>query len=127
MFITGIYAAILAFIYTGLSYNVVRQRRKNNVPLGNGESKDVEKAMRAHGNFAENIPFLLVLLFMIEFKGGPSYLVHLIGSFALLGRILHAQGILKTRGISYGRFLGMVLTYFAFLISGGTLIYQSLS
>ncbi len=72
-----------------------------------------------HGNFAEYVPFALVLLALAELSGAHWAGVHALGLSLLAGRLLHAYGISVKAGVSFGRFWGTALT-FAVLLFGGT-------
>ena len=123
--VTGFYAALLAIFYVVLAFAVVRQRMKLRVGLGDGQQPSLIKAIRIHGNFAEYVPFALLLLLLLEQKAGLSWQLHLIGGLILGGRILHALGLMKSAGTSPWRFLGMVSTFTALLLSAGLLLWQS--
>ncbi len=68
--VTGFYAALLAIFYVVLAFAVVRQRMKLRVGLGDGQQPSLIKAIRIHGNFAEYVPFALLLLLLLEQKAG---------------------------------------------------------
>jgi uncharacterized membrane protein YecN with MAPEG domain len=123
--VTGLYAALLAIFYVVLAFAVVRQRMKLRVGLGDGQQPALIKAIRIHGNFAEYVPFALLLLLILEQKAGLSWQLHLIGGLILGGRLLHAFGLMQSAGTSPWRFLGMVSTFTALLVSAGLLLWQS--
>ncbi len=123
--VTGFYAALLAIFYVVLAFAVVRQRMKLRVGLGDGQQPSLIKAIRIHGNFAEYVPFALLLLLLLEQKAGLSWQLHLIGGLILGGRLLHALGLMQSAGTSPWRFLGMVSTFTALLVSAGLLLWQS--
>jgi uncharacterized membrane protein YecN with MAPEG domain len=62
LIVTSIIAAVLTAVFIRLSFNVIGLRRKNKVGLGSGGNEDLERAIRAQGNFAEYVPFGLILL-----------------------------------------------------------------
>ena len=66
--ITAIYAAILTFVYVKLTLNVISLRRENKVSLGDGDIKELQQAIRSHGNFAEYVPLGLILLACLDRK-----------------------------------------------------------
>jgi len=109
--ITAIYASLLAILYIVLSYRVVQRRLKFQVGIGAGQSAELERAIRIHGNFAEYIPLALLLLAFFESGGGPAWAVQLAGAGLLIGRVLHAIGLTQTAGRSPGRFAGVVVTW----------------
>ncbi len=115
------YAAALAVMYVGLAGLVVRQRFKCRVGLGDGQQPGLIKAVRIHGNFAEYVPLLLILLLILEVQGAALWQLHLIGGLTLFGRISHAIGLSKTSGTSAPRLIGMLST-FGGLLSGAAFL-----
>ena len=115
------YAAALAVMYVGLAGLVVRQRFKCRVGLGDGQHPGLIKAVRIHGNFAEYVPLLLILLLILEVQGAALWQLHLIGGLTLFGRISHAIGLSKTSGTSAPRLIGMLST-FGGLLSGAAFL-----
>jgi len=109
--ITALYASLLIFLFLALSLNVILHRWRSGVPLGTGNDKRLQGAMRAHGNFAEYVPLALLILAGAESFGVSDWLIHALGGGLLLGRIAHATGLLSTRGPSLGRSVGVVLTF----------------
>ena len=93
LFVTAIISAILAAILLKLSLSVIKLRRKNRVALGSGGHDDLERAIRAQGNFAEYVPIGLILLACLELNGAPWWLVAIPGITLIVGRIYHAIGI----------------------------------
>ncbi|WP_170478813.1 MAPEG family protein [Ruegeria arenilitoris] len=124
--ITPIYAALIAVLFVWLSANVIRQRRRGRVSVGDGGDKAVLKAMRTHSNCAEYAPFALLLVAMVELQGGGGLLVNLLGLTLLAGRVLHAYGFGKTPQIVVFRQIGMLLTFAAILISAIANIFLAL-
>ena len=71
LLMTSIIAAILTIIFVKLSFAVIGLRRKNKVGLGSGGYDDLERAIRAQGNFAEYVPIGLILIACLELNGAP--------------------------------------------------------
>jgi len=123
--ITAIYASLLAILYIVLSYRVAERRMRFQVGLGTGQNTELERAVRIHGNFAEYVPFALLLLAFFEAGGGPSWAVHGAGAGLLVARGLHAMGLTQTSGRSTGRFGGVVATWLIVLgLAVGNLVLQ---
>ena len=122
LIITPYYAAALAVFYVLLAVLVIRQRFKNRVGLGDGQKPGLVTAIRVHGNFAEYVPLLLVLLLMLEIQQAPLWQLHFVGGLTVAGRILHAIGLNKTHGTSAPRFIGMVSTFVALLAAAVFLV-----
>ena len=71
--IISTYAALLAFYYIYLSFNVIKVRRKEQISLGDNGNVKLQRAVRAHANFMEYVPFTIILLFLAEYQGLASH------------------------------------------------------
>jgi uncharacterized membrane protein YecN with MAPEG domain len=111
LLITSIVTATLTIIFVKLSFAVIGLRRKNKVGLGNGGHEDLERAIRAQGNFAEYVPIGIILIACLELNGAPWYLVAIPGITLILGRWIHAKGINIPPPDFSKRVLGMKLTF----------------
>ena len=111
LLITSIIASVLTIIFIKLSFAVIGLRRKNKVGLGNGGHEDLERAIRAQGNFAEYDPFGIILIACLELNGAPWWLVVLPGITLIIGRLIHAVGINIPPPDFSKRVLGMMLTF----------------
>jgi uncharacterized protein len=107
--VSSIYAGILALLIVWLSLKVIKLRRSKKVILGDGGETELQYAIRAQGNATEYIPICLILLVLLELSGINIWLVHLGGIAIIIGRLLHAKGLL-TQSLSY-RVLGMQFTF----------------
>ena len=88
--ITALYAALCGFLVVALAANVVRYRLGKKVSLGDGGHKDVNRAIRAHGNTVEYIPLALILMALLEINGGGNSALHVYGILLLAGRVSYA-------------------------------------
>ena len=113
MTITAFYAALLAALFLLLSIRVIGWRRMQRVELGDGENRELLRRMRVHANFAEYVPFTLLLMALAESMAPPRPLLHLVGLILVAGRILHAHGLSQTPQILRYRVWGMSLTFTA--------------
>ena len=111
LIVTSIISAVLTIIFIKLSFNVIGLRRKNKVGLGSGGYEDLERAIRAQGNFAEYVPFGIILISCLELNGAPWWLVALPGITLIAGRLIHAVGINQPPPDFGKRVLGMKLTF----------------
>ena len=111
LLVTSIIAAILTIIFVKLSLAVIGLRRKNKVGLGSGGHEDLERAIRAQGNFAEYAPFGIILIACLELNGAPWWLVAIPGIALIVGRLIHAKGIQVPPPDFSKRVLGMKLTF----------------
>lgn len=111
LLMTSIIAAILTIIFVKLSFAVIGLRRKNKVGLGSGGYDDLERAIRAQGNFAEYVPIGLILIACLELNGAPWWLVISPGITLIIGRLIHAKGINEPPPNFSSRVLGMKFTF----------------
>ncbi|EGM77513.1 MAPEG superfamily protein [Rheinheimera sp. A13L] len=122
--ITSFYAAVLALIYVVLAVLVIRQRFKCRVGLGTGKEPQLLQTVRMHGNFAEYVPFLLILVALMELQQSPVWQLHLVAGLTLAGRVLHAVGLWQSSGTSVPRFLGMISTFAALIVGAVFLLLK---
>ena len=114
--ISAFYGALLGMLYVVLTLHVIFGRWKYKVSLGDGGEKELRRRIRAHGNFTENVPFTLVLLFLAEstqlslFGLENAVWIHLFGIALCLGRSLHALGFRHHRSVNLLRQIGMALS-----------------
>jgi uncharacterized membrane protein YecN with MAPEG domain len=111
LLVTSIIAAVLTIIFIRLSFAVIGLRRKNQVGIGNGGHEDLERAIRAQGNFAEYVPFGIILIACLELNGAPWWLVAIPGITLIVGRLIHAVGINEPPPNFSKRILGMKFTF----------------
>jgi uncharacterized membrane protein YecN with MAPEG domain len=115
LLITSVIAAALTMIFVKLSFAVIGLRRKNQIGLGSGGIDDLERAIRAQGNFAEYVPFGIVLIACLELNGAPWYLVAIPGITLIIGRLIHAKGINTPPPDFSKRVLGMKFTFYTLI------------
>jgi uncharacterized membrane protein YecN with MAPEG domain len=114
--ISAFYAALLALLFFYLTVLVITNRRRKKIGLGDDGDKHFQQYIRAHGNFSEYTPLVLVMLLIAEINGSSSLLLHMAGVCLLFGRCLHALGLIRHSGASWQRVSGMLLTFSALLI-----------
>ncbi|HHF3120007.1 TPA: MAPEG family protein [Vibrio diabolicus] len=93
--ITALYASILAILIIWLAVQVIKQRRLNQVAYADGGVEALQIARSAQSNATEYIPITLILMALLEFNSAYPTWIHLTGIIFVIGRIIHAQGILK--------------------------------
>lgn len=109
--VTACYAALLALLFLVLSFRVIRQRYRARVAVGTGGDPRLERAVRVHANFAEYVPFVLLLVLLAELLGTPAWWLHTLGAALVIGRVFHAYGVSRTPETLVFRQIGMVLTF----------------
>jgi hypothetical protein len=125
MMITPLYAGILAFWYLALSVKVV-QNRGHGPSLGDGGDPKMLRLIRGHGNFSEYVPFILLMMVMLEVGGMRGWLLHVIGVLLVLARLLHGIALSFTDHWKFGRFWGAGLTFVLLPVCGALCIWQGL-
>jgi hypothetical protein len=123
LLITSIIASALTMIFIKLSFAVIGLRRKNKVGLGSGGHDDLERANRAQGNFAEYVPFGVILIACLELNGAPWWLITIPGIALIIGRLIHAKGMNTPPPDFSKRVLGMQFTFYTLI----TLVALNLS
>jgi uncharacterized protein len=118
----GLWSGLLILLLITLSGLTVRLRRQHLVAFGDGGKDDLTATARAFGNAAEYIPVGLIALILLALMGAPVQMIHAIGATLLIGRIVHAAGLVFQKGPSLGRVAGMMLTYAALLVAAVALI-----
>ncbi|QFY42201.1 hypothetical protein F6R98_05790 [Candidatus Methylospira mobilis] len=123
---TGFYAALLGLLFVFLSMRVITLRMKLKVSVGDGGHELLTRAIRIHGNFAEYVPFALLLMLLNELAGASMWLIHALGVSLIAARILHIKGIATAESPMAPRKAGMMLT-FAVVITGSlSLLFRSI-
>jgi hypothetical protein len=106
-----LYTALLGLLLIALSVNVVLARKRYRVGLGVGSEQGMQQAVRVQANFAEYVPFAVVLLVLSELMALPTVAVHVAGIVLLTSRVLHAWGLSHSPGRTFGRFYGTAGTW----------------
>jgi len=122
----SLWVGLLVLWLVVLSWGVVGQRRRLKVAFGDGGHVSLTAAGRAFGNAAEYIPAGLIALLLLALTGATPLLIHILGATLLVGRMIHAAGLLFQKGPSLGRVLGMALTYTVLLFAAGLLVGRAL-
>jgi uncharacterized membrane protein YecN with MAPEG domain len=120
--ITLTMAGAAALINFWLALRCSRARMATGIPLGDGGNPRVIARMRAHANFVEYTPFVLILIGLIELAVGSHSWLWLAGMIYLFARILHAFGIERT-GKSPLRMIGIAGTMVVMLGLAGYALY----
>lgn len=93
--ITLTFAAAAALLNIWLGMRVGRMRMAHRVLHGDGGNDAVMRRMRAHANYVEYTPFVLILAAGIELAQGSSIWLWVVALVYIIGRVLHAFGMDK--------------------------------
>ena len=127
--ITAAYLGILALLYLVLGLQVSRLRRGHRVLFGDGDNIKLRSAIRAHGNFVEYVPIIVLMVAMLEMSGTPAAMVHLLMGALLVARLLHPLGMYvgpRTLQFQICRVGGILLTLLVMLGSALFLLWRFL-
>lgn len=104
--VTALYVSLGALLLVALTFLVVGARRRSKIGLGDGGDPHLLSRMRVHANAIETLPIQLLLLAMLEWSGVAALYLHGLGAAILVSRVLHAWGLSRSSGVSFGRFWG---------------------
>ena len=102
-------AAAAALINFWLANRVGRVRMREKISVGDGGNEGLSRRMRAQLNFAENTPFVLVLIAALEIAGKGGLWLSLVGGAYMLARVLHGLGM-DGGSLGWGRTVGIIVT-----------------
>jgi uncharacterized membrane protein YecN with MAPEG domain len=105
-------AAAAALVNFWLALRCGQVRAKEKVSVGSGGNELLERRMRAQLNFAENTPWVLALVGLIELAArGGTWLPYIAGAY-ILARVAHGLGMDGGK-LEPGRGVGVMVTMLA--------------
>jgi len=120
--ITLTIAAAAAVLHIWLAGRVSAVRNSQKVSIGDGGNEALIRRMRAHANFGENAPIVLILLALVELAGGDPRILWGAAILFVVARILHAFGMDRPHP-SKLRMFGMIGSTLALVILLGYAIF----
>ena len=120
------YAAIFAIIFVVLSFRVADMRRTTKTGLGTGGSVVLERRIRVHANFAEYVPFALLLLSFAEMQRWSRLLLHVLCIVLLVARLIHVYGVSQEPEDVRLRGAAVISTFFVLLVAAVLLLISAL-
>lgn len=124
--IVSLYTALSVLLVLWLAWRVTALRRDLKIGIGDGSDHRMSRAVRVHANAVEYLPLALIQLALLELSGHPAGLLHACGAALLVGRSLHAWGLSKSAGVSFGRAGGTLLTWVTMLVMAVLLLLRAL-
>jgi uncharacterized protein len=109
-------AGVAALINIWLALRCGQVRTKQKISVGDGGNDAMIRRMRAHANFVEFTPFVLILIAVVEMATGPSTWLWVVAGLYMVGRIAHGLGMDND---SKGRGAGILVTMLVLLGLGG--------
>ena len=123
--ITALYASLLVPLYILLAARIIRMRFSARVSVGDGGDRELLRRMRVHANFAEYVPFALLLMGLAESLALEARLLHGAGVVLLLDRAAHAYGMSRRTDILPLRTGGMIATLIVLMVLAASCFYLS--
>ena len=124
--VSAIAAGVLIIIQMALLLTVVVARRRGKQSLGDGGDANVLRAMRRHGNFAENAAIFVVALALFEMIGGERLTAEIYAGIFIVGRLAHAVGLSFQNTRNLPRVLGILATVGVGVVLGARLVMLGL-
>ena len=125
--ITSLYAVPLGVMGFGLAAHVIMLRVKTGVSIMDGGNIQLAERIRRHGNFFENVPFVLLLMALAELNGVGHMWLHISGGLLIIGRLLHAAGLKHDQPTAIGRTAGISITILSGLIAICSILVYTLT
>ena len=117
--IPAFYLGLNALLLLALAYNVgARRGAQKQLQPGDMGDEALTRAIRAHGNFTENAPMVMLLLLVLALLGFAPLWLHLLGGGFTLGRLVGAVGMMRPNHPNALRFVGNLVTGLALLLGG---------
>jgi uncharacterized membrane protein YecN with MAPEG domain len=120
--ISALTAGVLILLQMFLLLTVVLARRSNRQSLGDGGNANMLRAIRRHGNLAENAAIFVVSVTILEMLGESRTFVEILCGAFVLARLSHAIGLSFGRTVNIFRFLGATTTVIVGIAVGVRLI-----
>ena len=108
--VAAAYAALFGLFGAALTVRVIVKRVRLGVTAGDGGLAEMAQAIRAHANFAEHVPLVLLLLALAELVGTRPVALHVLGIGLAIARLLSAVGLSRSLGATNPRQSGAGLT-----------------
>ena len=122
--VTAATAGLLILLQILLAITVSMSR--GDTGIGDGGKEDLNRAVRRHGNLAENSGIFIAGFMLLELSNrAPALLFWLCLAF-LIVRLVHVFGLSMTNTMNPFRMVGGLGTYVVGLILGCTLLWFSL-
>jgi uncharacterized membrane protein YecN with MAPEG domain len=98
--ITALYAALLGLLGAALTANVIANRVQSGIDAGDGGVAKLARAIRAHANFAEQVPLALIVIAFAEALAARALIVHVFGVALVAARLASGYALNQSLGPS---------------------------
>jgi hypothetical protein len=120
--ISALTAGVLIFLQTAFMFAAANQRRQFGPSVGESPDPNVLRAVRRHGNLAENAAIFVASVALLELLGGGKLWVECLCGLFVLARLLHGFGLSMKTTTNNFRIAGVILTAVVGLALGVRLI-----
>ena len=120
--ITAMTTAALVILQVVLAMRTSMGRIQHKQSLGDGGHADMIARSRAHGNFTENAPIILLMIGLLEISGASTVGIALLALVFFAGRILHPIGMAMKNTSNIPRMLGAMSANLVGFIGGAWLL-----
>ncbi len=121
--ITLTMAAGAALVNVWLMMRCGKARGSAKVSIGDGGDDFLIRRMRAHANFVESTPFVLILIAAIEATQGSAIWLWYVGVAFIFGRLAHGLGM-DGGTFEKGRMVGTLITMLSLLGLAGYALWK---
>lgn len=122
---TILLAAVLGLLGAWLTIQVILARGRSKVAAGDGGNAGLAQAIRAHGNFTEQVPMALLLIGGVELLGyAPAYL-YALGAALIVARLFSAFGLSASLEDRLPRRIGAGLTITVVIVAAALILLRS--
>lgn len=109
-YVTAFYAALLALLGVVLTARVIIGRGTFAVTAGDGGHPVMAQRIRAHANFAEQVPLALLVIGFAEASGAPKLAIHIVAIVLIVARLFSAVALSGSLADTTGRRIGAGVT-----------------
>lgn len=96
LLVTMMTAGVCGLIFLALTWGVVARRVSGKIMIGDGGDAVMLQRIRAHANFTEHVPLILILMAAVELAAGHgSPFLWGAGGLLVAARIAHAVGMAR--------------------------------
>ncbi|HLK23585.1 MAG TPA: MAPEG family protein [Caulobacteraceae bacterium] len=123
--VSAVTGGILIILQSLFMFAAANQRRQHGPSLGEAQEPDMIRAIRRHGNLAENAGIFVVCAALLEVLGGSRYWVEILCAVFVVARLSHGLGLSMKNPSNAFRIAGVILTAVAGLGVGIRLIWMA--
>lgn len=121
--VSALTAGILIILQTAFMFAAANQRRQHGPSVGDAVEPNMIRAVRRHGNLAENAGIFIASLTLLEVLGGGKFWVGAFAGVFVVARLSHGFGLSMKNTTNGFRIAGVILTAIAGIAVGVKLIW----